>query len=350
MTLLSDRWRGLRHLPFIAIADLPTPIVPVPTLASKAGAAIWIKADGRTSPRYGGNKVRKLEYLLGEAVAEGADTVVTTGAAGSHHALATAIFASELRLRVHVVAFPQPWSAHAEHQLRAILHAGAEVHPVPSPALALPRAQALAARLRLRGRRPHVIPPGGSSVAGVIGYVEAGLELSRQIEAGALPEPDAIFVALGTAGTAAGLAVGLAAAGVTSTIVGVRVVPRAIANRARIAELIGRTVMRLKRLDERFPDVAKPARSHVEIDGEELGPGYGAETAVGRYAMRLAREHAGLSLDPTYTAKAWSGMMRAAAGPRAGQRLLFVDTLSTAAPSFERAPRLPDSLRRLLRR
>lgn len=334
----------------VEIADLPTPVMAVPTLSAKVGSDIWIKEDGLTAARYGGNKVRKLEYLLGEALAQKADTLVTTGAAGSHHALATAMYANELRLRTHVVSFAQPWSAHAERQLRALLHAGAEIHPIRSGALSIPRMHALATRLRLQRRHPYVIPPGGSNVAGVIGHVEAGLELARQIEANQLPEPDAIFVPLGTGGTVAGLAVGLAAAGVTSTIVAVRVVPAAVANLPLVSSLIKRSVQRLKDLDDRFPDVAKPARSHVTIDGDELGPGYGAETAVGRTAIRIAREHAGLELDPTYTAKTFSGLLRAASAERKGETLLFWNTLSSAPPTLARGPRLPDSLRKLLRR
>lgn len=350
VTILSDRWRGFRHIPYVTLAELPTPIVRVPTLSTRVGADVWIKDDGLTSPRYGGNKVRKLEYVLGDAMAHEADTLITTGAAGSHHAVATAVFAADVRLRVHVVSFSQPWSGHAEQQLRALLHAGAEVHPVRAAALAIPRMHALAARLRMQRRRPYVVPPGGSNVAGVIGYVEAGLELARQIEARAMPEPDAIFVPLGTGGTVAGLAIGLAAAGVTSRVVAVRVVPRAVANGPLINSMIKRTVRHLKGLDERFPDVTRPARDHVEIDGEELGAGYGSETAVGRNAARLAHEHAGLDLDPTYTAKAFSGMLRVASKERAGQTLLFLNTLSRAPAERAPGPRLPDSLRKLLLR
>ncbi|MCZ7683486.1 MAG: pyridoxal-phosphate dependent enzyme [Sandaracinaceae bacterium] len=121
---------------------------------------IWIKRDDRTATRYGGNKVRKLEYVLGEAFAERADTLVTAGAAGSHHALATAIFGAEQGFAVHAALMPQRYSAHVEEQLHAVLAtAGAEVHPVPSGALVLPAMQALAARLRLRGRDPSSSRP-----------------------------------------------------------------------------------------------------------------------------------------------------------------------------------------------
>lgn len=351
MTILSDRWKGLRKVPHVPLAELPTPVERLPTLSKWAGADLWIKRDDRTAALYGGNKVRKLEYLLGEAFAKEADTLVTAGAAGSHHALATAIFGAEQGFAVQVVLMPQRYSAHVEEQLRATLAAGAHVHPVRSPTLLVPTMTAVAARLKLRGRRPFVIPPGGSNTAGVIGNVEAGLELARQMEAGVMPEPDAIVVALGTGGTTVGLAVGLAAAGVTARIIGVRVVPRALANHGRLNAMIDRTVAYLRGLDDRFPDVASAARKHVVIDHREYGEGYGEPTSSGRNAQRLAREHAGLTLEPTYTAKAFASALRHARDDYPGGRILYIHTLSGAdlRASIEGAPPLPSSLTRLFR-
>jgi len=349
VTILSDRWPGFRRIPYVRIAELPTAVEPLEALSKRHGAELWVKRDDLTSARYGGNKVRKLEYVLGETLEQRADTIVTTGAAGSHHALASAIFAEDLRVRVDVVAFHQPWSPHAEAQLRALLDAGARVHPIRSPALSLAAMRALATRLRLRGRRPQVVPPGGSSRAGIIGHVEAGLELSRQIESREMPEPHALFVPLGTGGTAAGLAVGLAAAGLTTRVVGVRVVPRAVANGAILGSMVKRAVAHLRSLDPRFPDVADTARSLLSIDGQEYGDGYGAPTPYGRAATRAAATE-GLELDPTYTAKTFAAMLRQAAKERAGQRLLFVHTLSATHPGSAEGPRLPRNLRKLLRR
>ena len=350
MTILSDRWQGFRRIPHVSIGQFPTEVTEVPSLSAKAGADIWIKRDDQTCARYGGNKVRKLEYALGEALRRESDTVVTTGAAGSHHALATALFAAELRMRVEVVAFPQPFSPHAEGQLRALLSAGAHLHPIRSGAIAIPAIHALAARLRVRGRRPFVIPPGGSSVQGTLGYVEAGLELARQIESARAPEPAAIYVALGTGGTAAGLAIGLAASGITSEVIGVRVVPRAVANLTLLGGLVKRCVRHLRSLDSRFPDVVQTARSHLRVDGREYGGGYGHESPVARNAARLVAKHAKLALDPTYTSKAFAALLRDAAGPRRGQVLMFIHTLSQHVPGATGGPRLPDDLRRLLKR
>jgi 1-aminocyclopropane-1-carboxylate deaminase/D-cysteine desulfhydrase-like pyridoxal-dependent ACC family enzyme len=352
VTILSDRWTGLRKVPHVLLTELPTPVEPAPSLSAWAGAELWIKRDDLSAKRYGGNKVRKLEYLLGEAFAREADTLVTAGAAGSHHSLATAIFGAEQGFTAHVVLFPQRYSPHVEEQLRAMLAAGAQIHPVRSPALVHAGLGAVAASLRIRGRRPFIIPPGGSSITGVLGYVEAGVELARQLEAGVLPEPDAIFLPLGTGGTVAGLAVGLAAAGVTARIVGVRVVTRAIASRAHVNGLIDGVVARLRALDDRFPDVATTARKLVVIDHEEIGRGYGEPTSTGQNAQRLAREHAGILLDSTYTAKAFASMLRHARGDYAGGRLLYIHTLSSAdlSASIEGAPPLPVPLTRLFRR
>lgn len=352
MTILSDRWQGFRTIPHVRLAELPTPVLPVESLSSRAGAEIWIKREDRTAARYGGNKVRKLEYILGEALSRQADTLITAGAAGSHHAVATALYGGEAGLRVHVVSMPQRYSAHAEEQLRALLGAGGHVHPVRGGASLIPMMTTLAARQKLRRRRPYIVPPGGSNVAGIIGQVEAGLELARQVEAGVAPEPDAIFVPLGSGGTVAGLSIGLAAAGLTSRLIAVRVVPRAVANRALLRSQIKRTVRHLCELDTRFPNVAEIARSHIEIDGSEFGGGYGEPTSVARNATRVAREHAGIALDPTYTSKTFSGLLRRARGELSGKRILFWHTLNGADLStlVGAAPSLPKNLRRLLRR
>jgi D-cysteine desulfhydrase len=352
VTILSDRWNGLRKLPHVPLADLPTPLAEFPELSRWAGAEIWIKRDDVTAARYGGNKVRKLEYILGDAFSQEADTLVVVGAAGSHHALASAIFGAHQGLAVHAVLIPQHYSSHVEESLRAMVASGAELHPVSSPAFAIPAMSALTARLRIKGRRPYRVAPGGSNLAGVIGHVEAGLELARQIEAGVVPEPDAVYVALGSGGTAAGLAVGLAASGITARIVAVRVVPRTLGNRTRIGSLIKDAVVYLRELDERFPDVTSVARSLIDVDHGELGDGYGRPTSTGRNATRLAKELAHLELDATYTAKAFAAALRDARGPLEGRRILYVHTLSSAdlSPMIAHTPPLPKHLASLLER
>ncbi|MGE0788500.1 MAG: pyridoxal-phosphate dependent enzyme [Sandaracinaceae bacterium] len=350
MTLLSDRWAGMRHVPWVELTRAPTAVARDAELSTAAGADVWIKRDDLTSHEYGGNKIRKLEFTLADALAEEARAVVTSGAAGSHHALATATHAAALGLHVHVCSFPQRYSTHAERNLRALVRARATVHPVASPALIPSGVAWVGAQLRLQRQRPYAIPPGGSSVLGTLGYVEAGLEIARQIEGGLVPEPSAVFVALGSGGTAAGAAIGLAAAGLTSRLVAVRVVPRAIASRRSVGRLIDKTVSFLRKTDARFPDVAAAARALVDIDGSEYGRGYGEPTSSGRNAGRLARKGGVVELDPTYTEKAVAALLRRGREELRGRPLLYVHTCAPAPEPESGEGPLPEPLRRLLRR
>lgn len=339
VTTLAERWTGLAALPRITCATLPTPVERLAQVSEHTSAEVWVKRDDLTSPLYGGNKVRKLEYLLGDARAKGADTLITVGAVGSHHVLATAIFGGREGFDVHAVLAPQPAGPHVLDYARCDLAAGATLHSVPSFALVPFAVQALALRLRLRGRTPYVIPGGGSSEVGALGYVEAGVELSAQLEARALPEPRAIHLAFGTGGTVAGAAVGLAACGVTAELVAVRVTDPAIANRVMLGHLIRKLVVSLRRLDARFPDVAELALSRIRIEARELGQGYGVPTDAARFADGLARVD-GLTLETTYTAKALASLVRDAATRPPRTPLLYWHTLSSAdlTPLLERAP------------
>ncbi len=187
---LAERWPGLASLPHIPLADLPTAVEPVALTGS--GPPIYVKRDDRTHPVYGGNKVRKLEMLLGEARRRGADALITTGALGSHHVLATSIFGAREGFAVHAVLAPQPFTDHVEENLRADLAAGATLYPARSRSAVAARMVEVAARVRWGGRHPYLIGPGGSSPVGAVAFVEAGLELAVQIDEGILPEPRAI--------------------------------------------------------------------------------------------------------------------------------------------------------------
>jgi 1-aminocyclopropane-1-carboxylate deaminase/D-cysteine desulfhydrase-like pyridoxal-dependent ACC family enzyme len=339
VTTLAERWTGLAALPRVAIAALPTPVERLAQVSESTGAEVWVKRDDVTSPLYGGNKVRKLEYLLGDARAKGADTLITVGAVGSHHVLATSLFGAREGFDVHAVLGPQPAGPQVLEYARCDVAAGATLHPVPSFALVPFAVKALALRLRLRGRTPYIIPGGGSSEVGALGYVEAGIELAAQLEARALPEPRAIHLAFGTGGTVAGAAVGLAACGVTSEIVAVRVTEPALANRLVLRRLIHKLVALLRKLDRRFPDIAELALGRIRIEARELGAGYGVPTDTARFADGLGRVD-GLTLETTYTAKALAGLVRDAAARPPRTPLLYWHTLSSAdlRPLLARAP------------
>ena len=351
MPLLQERWSRLASLPKVSIAQVPTPLEHASRLSDAVGADVWIKRDDLTSARYGGNKVRKLEHILGAAREARADAIVTTGAIGSHHVLSTALFAREQGMEVHAVMIAQPRSPHAEENARADLHAGATLHVAPIAAMIPGVMAAVAARLRMGGKRPVLVPPGGTDAHGVLGYVEAGLELAQDLVGLRGQDPDAIYVALGSGGTALGLAIGLAAAGVMIPIVAVRVTPRGLVHRSMLSVLGSSVVASLRERDDRFPKIAEIALSNLVIDEEELGAGYGVPTVLGARAGELAARYASLALDATYTQKTLAALFRDASGPRRGQRLLYVHTLSSAPmePLLSGAPQLPKKLAALLR-
>lgn len=345
---LRARFGPLR-LAHVPLGELPTRVEPLEALS--AGAEVWVKRDDLTSAAYGGNKPRKLELLLGEALARGRERVVTFGAYGSHHALATAIHGRRVGLAVRLELFPQPITPHVARQLRCDQAAGAELSAVPFAA-ALPLA--IGAHTLL-ARSGEVIPAGGSSPLGTIGFVEAGLELAAQLAAGELPAPDLIVVAGGTCGTAAGLALGLDLAGLAAPprIVAVRVVPRLMCNARVIARLRARCLARLQEAGLPAAAAQGAGRTQVEVDPLELGRGYGVETP----AACVARERfaaAGLALEPTYTAKAAAALLRWAEGPGRGRRVLYWHTLNGAdlAPLAARADvaALPPPLRGAVQR
>jgi 1-aminocyclopropane-1-carboxylate deaminase/D-cysteine desulfhydrase-like pyridoxal-dependent ACC family enzyme len=322
----------------IRLGTFPTPVQRIDAL-SREGRSLWVKRDDLTNAMYGGNKVRKLERILEDA--RGAKRIVTVGAVGSHHVLATAIFAREIGVPVEAVLVPQPVTPHVIENLRADLGLGVHVLPARS----YPHA---AARLVSRiARGAYYIPVGGSNLLGALAYVDAARELSAQIRAGELPEPDVLVVTLGSGGTAGGLAAGLALEGLATRLVAVTVSdPAALV--ARTARSLAKAAARheAKRLGRAVPQV------RMEIDARYLGPGYGQETEAGRRALAVAKQ-VGLSLDLTYTAKTFAATLDLLETGEA-RNVLYWHTLSSAplGPWLEHAPaesELSASARALLR-
>jgi 1-aminocyclopropane-1-carboxylate deaminase/D-cysteine desulfhydrase-like pyridoxal-dependent ACC family enzyme len=323
----------------LQLGRFPTPVVAVPAL-SRPGSDLWIKRDDKTHPVYGGNKVRKLEYLLAEALRRGVKRVVTVGAAGSHHVLATTYFGKGCGLEVEAVLVPQPSTPHVIDVLRADVQLGLEAFPVNSwSAAALTFGRRVAS-----GAWPITV--GGSNVSGSMGYVRAARELAAQVRGGELPEPDVCVVALGSGGTAAGLAAGFAAEGLRTRVVGACVSTPPWALR-----IVSRSLARACARRANVGAGAGAVRDRLSIDMRFLGEGYGYETSAGNEATALARDLAGVTLDPTYTAKAFAAALWHVRA-RQARNVLYWHTLSSApmAPLLEHAPALEaldPALRRL---
>jgi 1-aminocyclopropane-1-carboxylate deaminase/D-cysteine desulfhydrase-like pyridoxal-dependent ACC family enzyme len=287
--------------------------------------------------------------LLGRARQKAADTLITVGGIGSHHVFATALYGREHGFETHAVLTSQPYHPHVEDQVRADLAVGAQLHPARNVSHMVREVLRLTATLRVQGKRPYVIPFGGSNVWGTLGLVNAGLEMSAQIDGGLCPDPDAVYVACGSCATTAGVALGLAAGGVDTKVVAVQATDRWLANPFHVKRLIYRAQQVLRQREPRFPDVAARAFASVQFDHSEFGKGYGLSTPASEAAEHLAAS-AGITLDPTYTSKAFASLLRDAENERRGQKLLFWNTLSSApmAPFLEDAPEAPEAFVRLL--
>lgn len=318
-------------LPRIAMAELPTPLEDAPELARRLGVgALAIKRDDLTSRVYGGNKVRKLEYLLADALASGCDAIVTYGSVGSNHALATSVFARRLGLACHAVLLEQAPTPYVAGTLRYHLALGTRLHPAASFNQSRAVAEAIRARHPGGARRVYDIPWGGSNWRGAIGFVAAGLELAAQLAASGSTAPDFIYLAGGTMGTAVGLALGLRAAGLGTRIVAPRVVPAGSGGAAWVAELVRETNRELHARDTSFPLLDDPL-GNLELRLEFLGAGYAEATPAALEAVALARELQGLKLETTYTGKAFAGLVAdARAGRLAGRRAVFWNTYNSA--------------------
>ena len=300
---IFERFPEAVSIPLEPFANLPTPVVHLPDLEGTDGR-LWAKLDGLTHPDYGGNKVRKLEFLLADALANRADTVITVGGLGTNHGLATAVFARKLGLKCHLVLFRQPVTRHVLASLKLYHLHGATMHLARSyPEVALRVLGSWAAsKFGLTGKNVSVIQPGGSSPLGTLGFVNAALELEQQVRDGLVPEPAVIFVALGSCGTLAGLAGGIRCTSLKSRIIGVRVAPGTVTQRGTVAALATETLGLLHLAGAR-PPTDRVRKEEIEVIDGYMGDSYGQITPASRAAVELGAGH-DLTLETTYTGKA----------------------------------------------
>jgi D-cysteine desulfhydrase len=333
--LLHERFQELRAtLPHVALGRAPaTPVRRLRLLEAAGGSPIWLKDDGGFGVPMGGNKPRKLEWILADARRRHS-SILTFGALGTNHGLATAVYGRSAGLHTVLALVDQPLDDHVREQFERILASGASVHltrTATRTAVAVPWLMARHFDLR-RMRPPYFLTVGGSSPLGSVGFVEAAFELAAQVRAGLLPEPSHVAVAAGSGGTAAGLLLGLRMAGLSTRLVAVLVNDKTPLDPVRIARLAGRTEALLRDRGARFEPVGA-APGDMLFERRFLGPGYGHGTAAARSAADLAWSRAGLRLDPVYTAKAMAGLLAlAGAGDLGSGPVLYWHTHDTVSP------------------
>lgn len=352
---IFDHFSGLKdNLPYVNLCKLPTPIKKAKGLGDRLGLQnLYIKHDGLTAQPFGGNKVRKLEFLLADAVKQEAEEVMTFGFAGSNHALATAVYAKQLGMKSISMLMPQTNHPYVQRNLLAGLHFGAEFHVYRNKRLLRLGARYQQWRHKKKyGKTPYTIPPGGSSPLGAVGFVNAAFELKQQIDTGVMPEPDIIYVTLGSAGTAMGLWLGLKTLKLNCRIIPIRVVDHDFLSKQMCLDLFGQTAQLLHSLDPSFPlpDTAE-VKAEMNIRNEFLGEGYAKFNAPGREAISIMKETENIDLDGTYTGKTLAALVADARNNQLKNKtVLFWNTLNAheqSAPAKDSDWRdLPRSLRK----
>ncbi len=317
---LHQRFPALAEtLPHLELSERPTPV------RELASLGVWVKEDGAFgSGGWGGNKVRKLEWLIPDARRRGRRSILTFGGLGTNWGLATALYAREHGLETALALVDQPIDAHVRAQLARLDASGARIYRTHTKARTVAMLPWLLARNARGGHPPYLLPAGGSSPVGALGYVEAALEIAAQVEAGSLPEPAHVVVPVGTGGTAAGLALGFQLAGLRARVVGVVVNDQLRLDAPVFVRLARRTAALLEQRGARLGSL-QLGPDMLDLTRDQIGAGYGHPTEAATRAAALAAEE-GLALDPVYTAKAMAGLLALREEGRLGGPVLFVHT------------------------
>ena len=329
----------LNKIPYVSIADIPSPVERSATFAEDFKMKTFcVKRDDFTGLDYGSNKVRKLEFLLGDALIKKAKRVITYGFAGSNHTLATAIYTKKLNLKMSAILLPQHKNGSEKENILATVANNATIRFFRNNiSIFFGVISEYFISLIKEGRFPYSIAPGGSSPLGVIAYINAALELKEQVDKKLLPEPDVIYVPFGSMGTAAGLSIGFEIAGMKSQIEAVRVIDSKFANRKKLRNLIRKTICELRIFSDAFSD-SKHCGDNIIIRDEFIGEGYAHPTAEGEQASSTAQKYLdgksgepyGIKLNPTYSAKAFAAVIKDAEdGKLTGKKILFWNTFNS---------------------
>ena len=304
-------------------AHLPTPLEPAPRLSAELGIDLWIKRDDCTGLAGGGNKTRKLEFLLGEALEQGADTLITQGAVQSNHVRQTAAAAASFGMACEIILENRTGNTAIDYVgsgnvlLDRLL--GAKIRTVPAGLDMNAEMEVNAAAVRKRGGVPYIIPGGGSNAVGALGYVDCAIELANQANDEGLVI-DRLVTATGSAGTHAGLVAGMAVSGADIPVLGIGVRAPKEKQEANVFNLAVETAALLG-----HPE--RVTREMVVADCDYVGAGYGLIDQAVIDALTLAARTEGLLLDPVYTGKAMKGLIALArAGAFEGETVVFLHT------------------------
>lgn len=331
---------GDSSFPYISLGTFPTRLEKLERLGQRLSLYnLWIKRDDESGIPFGGNKVRKLEFVLADVMAKKKEELIAIGAKGSNSVLATAIYASRLGIKTVALLFDQDMTKRTSENFEMIEKIASKIYLIPiknvgdvGNLLSIPIYLMKVMKAIAQHKRAYFVAPGCSSSLGVIGYVKAAFELKEQVESGKMPEPEFIFLPFGTGGTAVGLSLGAKLAGLKSRIIAVRVADKIVANSISL-----KILLRKKNFIPHCPDL-----DNLEIMDGCFGAGYGVPTEEAKEALELMRSCEGIELDETYTAKAFAGLIKYVKGDKehrieSGSRpILFWNTFAPFVESLNK--------------
>ncbi|MDP3889548.1 MAG: pyridoxal-phosphate dependent enzyme [bacterium] len=358
---LFENYPALRdHISYVTLGTFPTPIKKLEHLSKKFDVSLYVKQDNISGKQdsdgtcfFGGNKVRKLEFLLADACAQGAKSVLTFGCVGSNHVVATACYANMLGMQPIALLKPQPNSHVVQRNLLLMRYYGAELHGCPNDeCCSLQAISACLERKSMYGDFPYIIPTGGSVPLGILGFVNAIFELKQQIQLGIAPEPDYIYVAAGSLGTTVGLLLGIKATGLKTKLMPVG--SMSISDLALYIKSMGSRTKHILLGSAPISDLTlvknyiislfqetnqllidnDPSFSRFDITEDEInivehfsGDDYGLFTPEAQSACKLLFETEGVALDGTYTGKTFAALLDSLVTKKhKNQVILFWDT------------------------
>ena len=298
------------RLPRMRLGNLPTPVREIDVQLDSGKRQLSIKCDDLTGVIYGGNKVRKLEYIFPRAREKKCRRLATFGAVGSNSALATALYARQAGFECTCFLMHQAKTPQIPATLNTHIQNGTELVRYGGPY----HKRVKTLREHLWGRQAWVIPMGASSWLGAVGFVAAGLELADQIAKGEISQPDRIYVGTGTMGTAVGIALGLAIAGLKTEVHAVRVSDVTITNERLMRKLAQKTALMMRRNDDSVPaDLGD--RTYIRLRNSFFGDGYAHATPEAANAIAFAKEQLDIRLEQTYSGKAMAALIADAQEP-----------------------------------
>jgi len=308
--IINEVYSGLEDVPWISLGDYPSSAEKLEKMGEHVDfPGLYIKRDDCCHNLYGGNKVRKLEYVLADAKEKNRNLLITLGAVGSNQVLATGIHGGSEGFEVMGIVMDQPNSDYVRKNLLLDAHFGIELVYTRNTLQELLMSGWKYAISSLRGRKPYYVPPGASSPIGNLGFVNAIFELRRQIYEGEIPEPDYIIAAAGSVGTVAGLELGCKLLGIKTRVIAVRVAMPWMVTTSRFARMVNNICKYMRSYDENIPEIRIDEEEIILLE-DFLGKGYAHITEEGYKAVKDMMSLEGIPLDPTYTGKALSGGLK----------------------------------------